>query len=244
MDDLSKLKTPENVQEFDRSKFSRDAVRIIGEHQDALPERLPTHQEYVTVRDYLLTLLCINNGSRSCSLANMTLAEYKKACKDEDDLVVNVKKHKTFTTHGPAHIVMSSTIYEWVGIFITQLRNKLGDVDLDDTATVFISWNVRAMDSSHIGKQIGSCWGKVFGKEAAGGGATFRKAAVSAMQEHDEEGRDNLASLMVHRKETADRYYLLTQKSKEAAIASRNLRSIMHSKGPKTASNDAVDRCQ
>lgn len=75
MDDLSKLKTPENVQEFDRSKVARDAITMIGESQDALPEKIPTQQEYVTVRDYLLTLLCINNGSRSGSLGNMTLAE-------------------------------------------------------------------------------------------------------------------------------------------------------------------------
>ena len=47
--------------------------------------------EGTSVRDYLLTLICINNGSRSGSLANMTLEEFKNAHKDEDDHVVKVK---------------------------------------------------------------------------------------------------------------------------------------------------------
>ena len=161
----------------------------------------------------------------------MTLEEFKNAHKDEDDHVVKVKKHKTFTTHGPAHIVMSSTIYTWLGIFITEFRNKLGDVDKGNNAPVFLSWNLRPMISSHIGKQMGSCWGKVFGKASSGGGATaFRKAAVSAVQEHDEQERGNLASLMDHHKETADKFYLLQKKSKQATIAARSLRRIMHSK--------------
>ncbi|CAB4029523.1 Hypothetical predicted protein [Paramuricea clavata] len=191
----------------------------------------PTHQEYTSVRDYLLTIICINNGSRSGSLANMTLEEFQNAHQDGDDYVVKVKKHKTFTTHGPAHIVMPTAIYMWLGIFVSNFRNKLGEVDKGDNAPVFLSWNLHPVNSSHIGKQMGSCWGKVFGKEASGGGATaFRKAAVSAVQEHDEEARGNLASLMDHCKETADKFYMLQQKSKQATVAARSLMRIMHSR--------------
>ena len=46
MEDLSNLKTPEHVQQFDRSQVARDAVRIIGESQDGGKENGPTHQEY------------------------------------------------------------------------------------------------------------------------------------------------------------------------------------------------------
>ncbi len=78
------------------------------------------------------------------------------------------------------------------------------------------------MTSSQIGAQIDSCWGKVFGKEASSGGATaFRKAVVSAVQEFQQEIRDYLANLMVHNRETADRFYSLQNKTKSAAKASR-----------------------
>ena len=48
-----------------------------------------------------------------------------------------------------------------------------------------------------MGTQIGSCWGKVFGKEASTGGATsFRKAVVSAVHACEKEMRGDLADLM------------------------------------------------
>lgn len=239
MDDLSKLKTPEYVQEFDRSKVVRDAVRLLGEFQDASLEKIPTQPKLTTVRDYLLTLLCINNGSRSGSLSNMTLGEYKKAHKDKDDFVVKVKKHKTFTTHGLAHIAMSSLLYRWVGIFVTELRNKLGNVNKHDNVIVFITWSLRQMNSSQTGVEIGSCWSKVFGKSASGGGTTsFRKAAVSAVQKQNEHGRGDLASLTVHHKETTDLYYLLQSKVKQAANASCSLTGIMHFQRLKTPTDE------
>ena len=55
------------------------------------------------------------------------------------------------------------------------------------------------MTLSQIGAQIDSSWRKVFGKDATSGGATaFRQAVVSAVQEYQQEIRDNLANLMVH----------------------------------------------
>ena len=83
------------------------------------------------------------------------------------------------------------------------------------------------MHSSHVGCQIGSCWGKVFGKEAGAGGA-FRKAAVSAVHKNDKGRREDLAGLMVHNKSTADRYYLMQEKAKSAVQTSKYLTNIMH----------------
>jgi hypothetical protein len=74
-----------------------------------------------------------------------------------------------------------------------------------------------------LGAQIGSCRGKVFGKEASSSGATsFRKAAVSAVHKSNKEFRGDLADLMVHNKNTADRYYLLQDTGKSAVKTSKN----------------------
>ena len=55
---------------------------------------------------------------------------------------------------------------------------------------------------------------------------------MSAVQERKEVMRDDLANLMVHNKATAERYYLLQEKTKSAMVASRKLTRIMHSVSP------------
>ncbi|CAB4039658.1 Hypothetical predicted protein [Paramuricea clavata] len=88
------------------------------------------------------------------------------------------------------------------------------------------------MKSSQVGAQIGSCWGKVFSKDTSLGGATaFCKAAVLAVHECNENMRCDLADLMVHKKSTADKCYLLKNKSKSAVQTSKELAKIMRSAG-------------
>ena len=162
MDDISKLKTPKQVKDFDLSDVARTAIKLLGDFQDPATEKTPNQTEYTMVRDYSLTIVCINNGSRSGALANLTLGEFNKAEKDGSDFIVKVKRHKTFTSHGPAHLILASSIYKWLQIFITRFRNRLGDnMSTDDNEPVFLTWNHQPMHSSHVGKQIGSCWGKV-----------------------------------------------------------------------------------
>ena len=229
MEDISCLRTPKQIQQFDISNLTREAIKVLGKFQGCSDNTMPCQKEYVVVRDYLLTMLCINNGTRARGLANMTLGEFRLAEKHGDDYLILVKKHKTFAAHGPANIVCSPSMYEWLGIFINKFRNQLGDVDAKNAAPVFLTWSLRKMTSSQIGAQIDSCWRKVFGKDATSGGATaFRKAVVSAAEEFQQEIRDDLANLMVHNRETADRFYLLKKKTESAVKASRQVSKIMH----------------
>ena len=227
IEDISKLKKPGDIKKFDTSKVARNAVKILGEVTDN-PDTLITTSEYTIVRDYLMTMICIDNGSRSGPIANMTLDEFGNCTKEQDRFVVRVKKHKTFSTHGPVNLVLTSSLHEYLKIFISKFRNQIPAVETMPTSTIFVSWRGVPLDSSQVGAQIGSCWGKVFGKEASTGGATsFRKAAVSAVHEADKEMRGDLADLMVHNKTTADRYYLLQDKGKSAVRTSKKLRNIM-----------------
>ena len=229
MEDMTSLRTPQQVKEFDTSEVARTAVSLIGEYEDK-EEDLPTQSEYTSVRDYLLTVLCINNGARSGTLANMTLGEFQAAAREDGCFVVSVKDHKTFTKHGPVDVVFTASLHKYTEIFIDKFRNRLQDASTDVHSTVFPTLNGRKMLSSQVGTQIGVCWGKVFGKETSSGGATaFRKAAVSAVHECNEQMRGDLANLMVHKQSTADRYYLLKNKSKSAVKTSKELSKIMRS---------------
>ena len=197
MDDMANLKTPQQIKEFDVSSVARTAVKTLGDFQDLPSGTMPSQPEYTVVRD-------INNGSRSGALSNMTFGEFRKGQEEDGFFVVEVNKHKTFTTHGPAHLVLSASLHHWMEIFISKFRNTLGGANTNDATPVFLTWTNKPMHSSHVGCQISSCWGKVFGKEA-GAGAAFRKAAVSAVHKNDKGRREDLAGLMVHNKSTADR---------------------------------------
>ena len=151
--------------------MTREAIKVIGKFEESSENVIPCQKEYILVRDYLLTMLCINNG-RSGGLANMTLGEFRAAKKHDDDYLILVKKHKTFATHRPANILCSASMYQSLGTFINKFRNQLGDVDTANTAPVFLTWSLRKMTSSQIGAQIDSSWRKVFGKDVTSGGAT------------------------------------------------------------------------
>lgn len=241
VDDMARLKTPEQVKEFDSSDVARTAVKTLAHYQDCQAGKFPTQTEYTIVRDYLLTTLCINNGSRSGALSNMTLGEFRQGFDQDGCYVVQVKKHKTFTCHGPVHLVLSLSLHQWMKIFIAKFRNVVASESSEDSAPVFLTWSNRKMRASQIGCQIGSCWGKVFGKEAGAGGATaFRKAAVSAVHKKDKDRREDLAGFMVHKKSTADRFYLIQEKATNAVKTSKYLTKLMHAQqcSPKKSQNE------
>ena len=92
MEDLSRLRLPEQIQKFESLELARKAVSALGLFQAAPEEILATQSEYTLTRNYLLTLTCFNNGSRSGALANMITQEFKDAHAVDDCFVVKVKK--------------------------------------------------------------------------------------------------------------------------------------------------------
>ena len=239
---MASLRTPEQIKRFETSEVAREAVGLLGEYQSE--ERDPANQaEYTSVRDYILTVVCINNGSRSGALANMTLKEIERANLEDECFVVRVKNHKTLYPHGPVNVVFDRSLHKYTEIFIRKFRNSLEDVNTAGDAPVFITWNQGKMTSSQVGAQIGSCWSKVFRKDLSSGGATaFRKVAVSAVHECNEDLRGDLADLMAHKQSTADRYYLLKNKGKSAVKTSKELAKIMRTtSAPNVTEKDDAD---
>ena len=153
---------------------------------------MPSNAEYTLVRDYLLSLLCINNGSCAGVLSNMTVSKFNRAKQEDSCFVVQVKKHKTFTAHGPASVVMTPSVYQWMLIFICKFRSSVENASNEGYSPSILALNGRPMKAYDVGSQIGSSWEKVFGKRSDAGGATaFRKAVVSAVHRNDAGQREN-----------------------------------------------------
>ena len=240
LEDLEKLVTPKDIQEFDKSALARSAISTLGQCMGMSRENIqPTQAEYCLVRDYLLTTICINNACRSGPLSSMTLGELRKAKNEGNQLVVDVLKHKTMKYHGPATVVLSSSIHKWLLAFVSFMRHRLTGVTRENEDRVFISWSAKDMTSSMITAQINSFWQRSTGKADRVSATSFRKAAVSAVHSDHAHLKNDLADLMSHNPKTAEKFYLIRQKRKNAAKTSESLQNIF--RGSPSPSNDETE---
>ena len=159
------------------------------EHLEKVSDKTPSQRDHCLVRDHLITRLVI--------LANMTFGELAKATPDKGQMVV---KHKTLTSLGPAHLVLSPTIYTWLQAFVKVMRNKIPGAGTSSDDHVFISSTGNAMSSVVHGlAQLNSFWQKATGNVLVRvNAAAFRKAAVSAVHEEHGHLKKDLADLMGH----------------------------------------------
>ena len=181
------------------------------------------------MRDHLITRLIIENACRAGNLANMTLGELAKAKPDNGQMVVNVVKHKTLTSLGSAHLMLSPTICKWKQASLTFMRNKTPGAETGSNDHVFISSTGNTMSSSMVSAQLNSFWQKATDKVLVRvNAASFRKAAVSAVHEQHGHLKKDLADLLGHNQKTTGKFYLIRQKEKTAAKTSEALRNIMY----------------
>ncbi|KAK3720320.1 hypothetical protein QZH41_020401 [Actinostola sp. cb2023] len=165
MEDLEKLIKPEDIQKFDKCYHARSAVSTLGKCMEKHAPKTATQADYVHVRDYIITRLCLENACRAGPIANMTLGELRKAKKDNDQMVVTVMNHKTLVSHGPANVVLSPMVLKWLQAFITYMRNHLAGAGTSDSCKIFLSWSAKEMSSSMVSAQLNSCWQKAMGKQ-------------------------------------------------------------------------------
>ena len=228
MEDFDNLISADDIRRFDVSEPSRKAVQIIEQYSRDAPSSYPTQTDYTLVRDFFLTTLCINNACRAGPLANMTLGEFRRAKKEGEQYVVRVLNHKTVDTHGPASVVVSASLYNWLVIYLSKMRNSLNGAKFDENEVVFLSWNAKPMTSSMVSAQINSFWSKALGKGAARMSATLiRKTAVSAVHEKHVDMKKGLANLMTHSQRTAEKYYNIQEKGRSDARTVEQLHAVL-----------------
>ena len=203
--DRDRLITPNKIGEFESSKAAREAIILLGRLSGAYRGEI-TQSNY-TVRDFLITEISIDN-------ANMILQEFQRAVpmENEESFIVEVMRHKTLESKGPANLVLSRKLHSWMKIFETQLRSKLYERPQGcKAAEFFLSWNGKKLESSQINKAL-----KSVGKKAENAGTIcstdFRKSAVTEIQKNYKEHISNLADLLDHNEATAKKYYRLTEK--------------------------------
>ena len=234
-EDRSVLITPEKIREFERSQAAREAIVLLGKLCGAHAIQI-TQEMYTLVRDYLIAQIMIDNANRAGVVACMTVKEFESATVEGDRHVVRVLHHKTVDTHGPAQIVLTSHLYNYITVFMQEMRSQLPDLNLLDKQTVFLSWCGKHMESSQMTKALGSIFKKA-GVDGPVHHTLYRKSAVSRCHNRHKEISSNLADLMAHREDTAQKYYRVFEKGKSSVKASQKLHQIMRNTDESSETN-------
>ena len=203
-EDRVELVTPEKIDQFERSQAARDAVILLGKLSGAHNIEI-TQSHYTLLRDYLLVEISIDNANRAGVLSNMTVKEFQRGYKEDDRYIIHVMNHKTFHVHGPAQVVFTGNLKNWMNVFIKQVRSKVPGVATEKEQPLFPSWNGKKLQSGQISKAIQSVWKKA-GISGPVHSTLFRKGAVTTCHSSQKEMSSNLADLMAHKEDTAKRY--------------------------------------
>ena len=179
--DLSNRVTPEQVKEYEHSEAARSTVADL-EHLSGAHSLQVNQSVYTNVRDYILLQITIANAHRSGVMANMMMEEYKKAKKVEGNMVISVKEHKTADTRGPARVLLSSSLFSYLRLYINALRRHAVESSSEESdsnnANVFLSWNGGKLESGQVSTAINAAWRKG-GMEGHVTSTLFHKSAVT-----------------------------------------------------------------
>ena len=120
--DMHKTITPNDIISFENSSLALRAVKLMGTAVDPTTKTLASQEEFVTVRDFVITETIITTASRSGAIANITEDEFLQARKKDDQMIISVRDHKTAYCHGPAKVVLSLTVYGWLHTYYMHFR--------------------------------------------------------------------------------------------------------------------------
>jgi len=187
---------------------------------------------FANVRDYIMISICLDNASRSGSIANMTIGEFKRAKHQNNTYQVLVINHKTVNTSGPAVLTFPVTLYQEAEKYLQHFRNALDGIAKGKDSSFFVSWNGNQMSSSMVTTQLHSFWGKTVGHTSIKprfNATKVRKFAVTKVYGEKPEMKKDLAMMMCHSENTASKSYFLQNKTKQASQTSSDLRELMRS---------------
>ncbi len=143
-------------------------------------------------------------------------------------MALTVYDHKTLSTSGPAVLCIPLIMFNYLNIFITQIRAPVMRITKAITNNVFITFTGQALSTSGVGDQMSSFWEKATGKTM--NASLMRKSCVSIVHSSLPEFKSDLAAHMNHALRTAENTYFIQDKLKKSAKTSELLRKTLRNK--------------
>ena len=170
----------------------------------------PTERMFLSIRDFLLARLEIENCQRPGSFETATLEEFQLAKKVNGKMVMSVSRHKT-SKSGPAPITMCDNTYSNVKAYVQYVRCHFADKEEE---TLFVTREGNAFLPGTLGKRIKAWWKQARGHDVTS--TQLRKVGSTERMKEDLQTQIAVQALMTHRRTTAEDHYQILNRTKQA----------------------------
>ena len=231
LEDLPKLLTPDDYRKFDTSYIVRKAVKLFNNL--AVRSKKLKAREVTLMRDYLISYLCMDNGSRTGAIASMRLEDVDRAEERNGSMNIAVIDHKTLHGSGPVFLGMSKTNYRYLALFTEKVRPRLYSQPKAEEY-LFISIEGKhqgaQMTSSNCTEQFHLMWKKSGGlndiRRRMNAGLV-RKSFSTTVRKRDLSMKGSLAVFLCHSEKTQEGSYFIPDKIEICSKTATRMRAMM-----------------
>ena len=142
--------TNEDLQLYENSNVVRNAVKLLGKAAEGHELSL---NEVTLVRDYFMTQLIIDNGSRPGPIQYARVNRFKMATPNssETNYIMLINDHKTTQQHGPVELSIRAPLFRHLQIYVDFIRPRVAQLDAD---TIFVTAEGNAFRRGTVGKRV------------------------------------------------------------------------------------------
>lgn len=130
---------PDDIKHYLNKSDNRIVLlKNVGEHT------ITSRSMHSKLRNYLMFNIAIANANRTGCLLNMTQLELNKAEIRMGQHVIQVHDHKTYSTHGPADLILKQDLYSFIQQYVQFVRPA------SNSSKVFVTWSGNAMTAGTV----------------------------------------------------------------------------------------------
>lgn len=195
------------AQDIMDTELAKDAIKQL---QLSYSDDKPTKAMFLSICDFLIARIALENCQRPGPLQNATLANLRSVKKVDNRFVMHISKHKT-SQSGPAPITISENLMTNLEAYIKNVRPHFAKEDKDH---IFVTKEGVAFNTGTIGKRITSWWQKATGQNISA--TQVRKMRSSETMDLLVEEQACVEAVMTHRRAMAEAYYQINKKTIQA----------------------------
>lgn len=203
------------AQDIMDTELAKDAIKQL---QLSYSDDRPTEAMFLSIRDFLIARIALENCQRPGPLENATLANLRSVKKVDNRFVMRISKHKT-SQSGPAPITISKNLMTNLEAYIKNVRPHFAKEDEDH---IFVTKGGVAFNTGTIAKRITSWWQKATGQNISA--TQVRKMGSSETMDLLVEEQACVQAVMTHRRATAEAYYQINKKTIQAVHGTEALK--------------------
>ena len=195
------LLTLQELTQIKSSKMYNNAIRLIIQAGQGKELNVG---EFVDVRDFLITRLSLDTGTRPGPLNNSTLEEFSAGKVKDDCKVMLVAKHKR-AKNGPAICPMLPELYKFMNIYVRRIRPYFAKSEVD---ALFETREGLAFKGGTIGHRLSSfvekCGVRLGSRMAF---VDMQKVITQMLKKATPEEKSILRRVLAHSEKTSREWY-------------------------------------